>query len=58
MTNLKRKFKAGDIGTIIWNSGKEQKVTIVSSYFSYIHNEFVYTVKELSKKILQSDFWD
>jgi hypothetical protein len=58
MTTLKQRYKKGDTGTIIWNSGKEQKVTIVSSYFSYIHNEFIYTVKELSKKLLQSDFWD
>lgn len=58
MTNLKQQFKKNDIGTIIWKDGREQKVTIVSAYFSYVHNEFVYTVKELSKKLLQSDFWD
>lgn len=58
MNNLKQQFKKNDIGTIIWKDGREQKVTIVSVYFSYIHNEFVYTVKELNKKLLQSDFWD
>lgn len=44
--------------TIEWASGKKQVVTITAKHFNVIHNEWVYSVAELTKNILESNIMD
>lgn len=55
---IPKNYKKGDKVNIEFTKSGTKTVTILSSYFSYIRNEWIYKVKELKMNIAHSDIWD
>lgn len=55
---ITRHYNIGDKVSIEFIKTGTKQVTISSFYYSYIRNEWIYKVKELSLNIAHSDIWD
>lgn len=54
---MKPLYKIGQSKKLIFENGHQIDVTIKDFHFNYIHYEFVYSLNEISKNVLESNLF-